>query len=77
MGKAGSWWLGEEGRAPLDPDLTTSLINAAERGQIQRRSPHEQLLHDLMQRYPFRVRRILSDMAWLEKKARKRGISFK
>lgn len=73
--RQGSWWISDE-PAPLNPDLTTSLIKAAVNGEITRRSPHEKLLADLAARYPFRVRRMMSDMKWLEKKARRRGITF-
>lgn len=70
-----SWSSGEP--APLDEETARQLIQAAEREVLTRRTPQEQLLSDLMERYPFRMRRILADMRWLEKKARKRGITFK
>lgn len=61
---------------PLTDELAQSLIKAANKDSLTRRTPQEKLLLQLHERYPFRIRRIVKDLRWLEKKARRNGITF-
>ena len=61
---------------PLDEyDVAELMAAVAERVSRPRRlSPTEQALVDIAKRNPFRMRRFLRDLRWVQKQARKRGV---
>jgi hypothetical protein len=61
-------------RRPLDQKTIDELLSAH---SGTREVDHFQLmLEELTHRYPFRMHRIIKDMAWLKKQARKRHVRF-